>query len=115
MASLESFRRETRAWLEANCPASMRTPMPDDEVVWGGRNPVFRHDDQRIWLERMAARGWTAPGWPRDYGGGGLSPEEVTVLEEEMRALCCRPPLFSFGLTMLGPVLLEYGTEAQRR
>ena len=115
MAALESFRRETRAWLEANCPALMRTPMPDDEVVWGGRNPVFKHPEQKVWLERMAARGWTAPGWSRAWGGGGLSPEECGVLAEEMATLGCRAPLYSFGLSMLGPVLLEYGTEAQRR
>jgi alkylation response protein AidB-like acyl-CoA dehydrogenase len=113
--ALASFRAETRAWLEANCPASMRTPMPEDERVWGGRRAQFRNPDSRIWLERMAARGWTVPTWPRACGGGGLSREEAAVLAEEMAQLNCRTPLFSFGIGMLGPVLLKYGTEAQKQ
>ena len=58
---LETFRAETRAWLEENCPASMRTPMPEDETVWGGRKATFKNPDSKLWLERMASRGWTAP------------------------------------------------------
>jgi acyl-CoA dehydrogenase len=115
MQSLDAFRAETRAWLEANCPASMRTPMPEDEVVWGGRRASFKNPDSKLWLERMAARGWTVPTWPKQYGGGGLSPLEARVLEEEMRRLDCRPPLQSFGIWMLGPVLLEYGSEEQKQ
>ena len=115
MASLEAFRAETRGWLEANCPPVMRTPMPADEIVWAGRNPTYKMPEQKIWLDRMAARGWTAPGWPKQYGGGGLSGPEAQVLEDEMRALGCRTPLQSFGLNMLGPVLLEFGNEAQKQ
>ncbi len=115
MAALETFRTETRAWLEANCPPAMRTPMPEDERVWGGRQPTFKHPDSRLWLERMAGRGWTVPTWPSAYGGGGLSREEATVLSEEMARLNCRTPLTSFGIGMLGPVLLKYGTEAQKQ
>jgi len=115
MAELDAFRAETRAWLEANCPPSMRTPMPEDEVVWGGRRATYKNPDARLWLERMAARGWTVPTWPKHYGGGGLSPAEARALEDEMRRLDCRPPLQSFGIWMLGPVLLEYGTEEQKQ
>ena len=111
---LAAFRAETRAWLIANCPATMRTPMSEDDEVWGGRRPVFDHPDQKTWLERMAARGWTAPTWPREYGGGGLSPAEALVLSEEMRSLGCRRPLKSFGVWMLGPVLLEFASEEQK-
>ena len=114
MANLETFRAETRAWLEANCPASMRTPMPMDEGSAGGRNATYKNPDTKIWLDRMAAKGWTTPTWPTKYGGGGLGKEEAMVLEEEMRALGCRSPLSGMGISMLGPVLLEYGTEAQR-
>lgn len=109
-----AFRAETRAWLEANCPASMRTPMPEDEIVWGGRGFVFKTADQKLWLERMGAKGWTAPTWPAMYGGGGLSTEEAAILAQEMRAMRARPPIFSFGIWMLGPVLLEYASEAQK-
>jgi acyl-CoA dehydrogenase len=113
---LESFRRETRAWLEANCPPEMRQPVVDDtDVCWGGRNFKFKNEAQKLWLERMAARGWTVPEWPKEYGGGGLSKSEARVLREEMAALGCRPPLTSFGISMLGPALLKYGNEAQKR
>ncbi len=115
MTDPETFRAETRAWLDANCPPAMRTPMPDDEIVWGGRRPTFKNPDARVGLERMAVRGWTAPTWPAAYGGGGLSGEEADVLAEEMRRLGCREPLKSFGVTMLGPVLLEFGTPAQKQ
>jgi len=115
MAELEQFRQQTRAWLEANCPASMREPAKGEEdYVWGGTKFTFKHPDQKVWLDRMAEKGWTAPTWPAQYGGGGLSAEEENVLREEMSALNCRSPLISFGISMLGPVLLEYGNEAQK-
>jgi alkylation response protein AidB-like acyl-CoA dehydrogenase len=112
---LASFRAETRAWLAANCPPSMRTPMKEEDEVWGGKNAFFDHPDQKVWLERMAARGFTAPTWPREYAGGGLSPAQALVLAEEMRSLGCRRPLKSFGVWMLGPVLLEFASEEQKR
>src|SRR5262245_15882423 len=113
---LETFRTQTRAWLEANCPPEMRRPMNSEEdLCWGGRNWTFASDAQQAWLERMAARGWTVPEWPRDYGGGGLSAAEARVLAQEMRALGCRSPLASFGIWMLGPALLKFGTEEQKR
>jgi alkylation response protein AidB-like acyl-CoA dehydrogenase len=110
-----SFRAETRAWLEAHCPPEMRRPMTEDDACWGGRRWTFASDAQRQWLQVMAERGWTVPTWPRDYGGGGLSAAEAKVLAAEMRALGCRPPLLSFGIWMLGPALLKFGTEAQKR
>jgi alkylation response protein AidB-like acyl-CoA dehydrogenase len=114
MEELERFREEIRAFLDEACPPSMRTPMPEGEEVWGGRRAVYDHPDQKLWLDRMAARGLTAPTWPREYGGGGLSREEAAILEVELRRLGCRAPLKSFGLWMLGPVLLRYGSEAQK-
>lgn len=115
MSSLEDFRRETRAWLDANCPAAMRTPMLDNELVWGGRTLAFRTEDQRLWFERMRDKGWFCPDWPVEYGGGGLSPEQNAVLEAEMRRLRCRPPQINLGIWMLGPVVLEFCTEEQKR
>ena len=76
---------------------------------------IFQSDAQRQWLERMAAKGWTVPEWPREYGGGGLSRDEAKILRQEMRALNCRSPLDSFGIWMLGPALLKYGSEEQKR
>ena len=116
MADLDTFRRDTRAWLEANAPASMRAPLGEhEEPCWGGRNPIFPSPDVKRWLEVMAARGWTAPTWPAAYGGGGLSRDEARVLAQEMAALRLRPPLVGFGLTMIGPTLLQIGTEELKR
>jgi alkylation response protein AidB-like acyl-CoA dehydrogenase len=113
---LEPFRQETRAWLEANCPPSMRSaPASEADYIWGGRNFVFKNPDAKLWLEKMAERGWTAPTWPREYGGGGLSPQENAILQAELRRIKARPPLMSFGIWMFGPVLLEYGSEEQKR
>ncbi|MFN4287106.1 MAG: acyl-CoA dehydrogenase family protein [Brevundimonas sp.] len=116
MADLETFRQETRLWLEQNCPPEMRTPvLSEEDYCWGGRKWQFRSPGEKLWLERMAARGWTAPEWPREYGGGGLSREEAKVLASEMRRIKARPPLASFGIWMLGPALLAFGTEEQKR
>lgn len=112
---LETFRAETRAWLEENCPASMRTPMPEDETVWGGRKATFKNPDSKLWLERMASRGWTAPTWPAAYGGGGLSADENKILQQELGRIQARPALNSFGLWMLGPALLEFASEEQKQ
>ena len=112
---LQAFRAETRAWLEENCPAEMRSaPRSDDDACWGGRKWTFASEAQKQWLERMAARGWTVPEWPKEYGGGGLSKDEARVLAQEMRRIRARPPLSSFGIWMLGPALLKYGNEAQK-
>jgi alkylation response protein AidB-like acyl-CoA dehydrogenase len=114
-AALDAFRSATRDWLETNCPPAMRTPLNEKEVVWGGRDAQFPNEDARLWLERMGERGWTAPTWPRAYGGGGLSPAENAVLQDEMKRIGARAPLWSFGLWMFGPVLLEFGSEAQKQ
>lgn len=111
---ISDFRASTRAWLETQCPAEMRQPMAhENDAVWGGRIPKLSAA-QKQWLDAMSGRGWTVPTWPKEYGGGGLSHEEAKVLAQEMAALGCRPPLLSFGIWMLGPALLKFGTEAQK-
>ncbi|MGB5079001.1 MAG: acyl-CoA dehydrogenase family protein [Sphingorhabdus sp.] len=115
MSDLESLRAEVRAWLEENCPAEMRTPVKGDEdICWGGRHFVFQSEAQKLWLERCAAKGYTVPDWPKAYGGAGLSPQETKILRQEMARLGCRSPLNSFGIWMLGPALLKFGTEEQK-
>ena len=115
MSDLDIFRTEARTWLEENCPAEMRTDMKSyDDACWGGRNFVFASEAQKTWLERMAAKGWTVPTWPKEYGGAGLSRKEESVLLQEMRRINARSPLSSFGIWMLGPALLKFGTEAQK-
>lgn len=114
---LDAFRGEVKAWLEANYPAELRDPKAksDPEAVWGGRAFAGSSDPQIAWLGKMAEKGWTAPTWPKAYGGGGLSPAEARVLEQELNAGRYRAPLASFGVWMLGPVLLEYGSEEQKQ
>ena len=115
MSELDTFRMDARAWLEANCPAEMRTPMKSDkDACWGGRNFEFQSDAQKTWLERMVAQGWTVPTWPKEYGGAGLSRKEEIVLLQEMKRINARNPLSSFGIWMLGPALLKFGTDAQK-
>src|SRR3990172_10246307 len=113
MTDPEGFRKETRAWLDASCPMSMRwsadrtgNAAAGDDLVWGGRKWQWADADSKRWLEVMAERGWTAPTWPRGYGGGGLSKQEAKILAEEMAKLRLRPPLTGFGLSMIGPLLL---------
>lgn len=114
--NMNQFRAETRAWIEHNCPPEMRQPVQTEEdVCWGGRNPTFSCDAQKRWFNAMVARGWTAPDWPSEYGGGGLNPEQAKILREELARVDARPPLSSFGIWMLGPALLKYGTEEQKR
>lgn len=116
MADLETFRAETRSWLEANCPPEMREPVRDEsDIYWGGRRATFKNDAQKAWLEACVAKGYTVPAWPREYGGAGLSPAEAKVLREEMGRINARPPLSSFGIWMLGPALLHFGTEGQKQ
>lgn len=112
---LQIFRQETRAWLEENCPKSMRQPIKSEQdLFWGGQNPVYTHPDQKIWFERMYEKGWIVPYWPRKYGGGGLNKAENKILLEEMTRLNCRKPLSSFGIWMLGPALLKFASEEQK-
>jgi len=109
---LKQFKSEVRAWLEANCPESMRQPYRSEvDVCWGGRNWKFQSDDQQAWLQRMAEKGWTAPSWPIRYGGGGLDREHAKILKQELKRIDARAPLYSFGISMIGPALLKYGSE----
>ncbi|HLF29848.1 MAG TPA: acyl-CoA dehydrogenase family protein [Xanthomonadales bacterium] len=112
MTELVSFRAAVRDWLEQHCPASMRKPMVSEaDLCWGGRKYKFQSEEQELWLRCMAEKGWTAPTWPAEYGGGGLDRTHVKVLQEEMQAIGARTPLYSFGLHMIGPALLKYGSE----
>jgi acyl-CoA dehydrogenase len=114
MIDLQAFRQDTRAWLAENCPASMRTPMIPGEEIAGGSKRRSSNPEAYIWLQRMAAKGWTVPTWPVAYGGAGLDKAQFLILLEELQAIHARPPLGGMGVTMLGPTLLEYGTEDQK-
>ncbi len=111
----DEFRAELRDWLESNAPDSLKG-MGNSvlEGVWGGRTPHFPHPDQEAWLERAVSRGLTAPTWPKAYGGAEFTPAENKILREEIARLEVPAPLIGFGLTMIGPTLLRFGTEAQK-
>jgi len=117
MADLDAFRQQTGEWLDENAPDALRGHVfaSEGDGNWGGRRATFDPPEMGVWLERMAGRGWTAPTWPAEYGGGGLSNAEAKVLREELAARKLPPPLIGFGLEMIGPTLLRYGTEEQKR
>lgn len=114
MTERDLFRQEVREWLEAHCPVSQRQPIIREEQIWAGSRVAFSSEEAKAWFEAMRDRGWTAPTWPTEYGGGGLDTEQARVLEQEMIRLGCRPPLYDMGLWMLGPALLNFGSEAQK-
>jgi len=109
--SLEAFRVEARSWLEANCPPGARGI---GQVPTGSTKITITHPDVQLWLERMSEKGWTVPTWPEAYGGAGLGTAELVVLVEEMKRIDARPPLGGMGTSMIGPTLLEYGTDEQK-
>lgn len=110
-SNLEAFRAEARAYMEQHCPPSMRNRAVHFEDAF----EVYDTDDARSWQQAMAERGWTAPMWPTEYGGGGLDRAHLRILLQEQADMKALPPAVGMGLVMIGPTLLEYGTEDQRR
>lgn len=115
MEALETFRQETREWLEANYPDGMKLPLSMRGNFEGGYKQKLPHPDIRVWVDRMAEKGWTVPTWPKEYGGAALSKEENKILREEMARLGCRAPIWGHGIHTVGPTLFDYGTEEQRQ
>ena len=111
----EEFRSEVRQWLQDNCPESQRQPITAEEQFWGGRRGEFPSEDARLWFQRVRDKGWIAPEWPAQYGGGGLSAEQGKIIKDEMKRINARTPVYSIGIWMLGPAILEYGNEEQKQ
>jgi alkylation response protein AidB-like acyl-CoA dehydrogenase len=109
-ADLDAFRAEAREWLEANFPKSLANA--ETAMIPGGEKPT---GDALVWKQRMADKGWGAPTWPAQYGGGGLSGAQARVLQQEMDRLGAYNPVAGMGTSMFGPTLLEYGTEDQKQ
>jgi alkylation response protein AidB-like acyl-CoA dehydrogenase len=113
--NLDSFRSEARSWLETNFPRSLVGRASEYMVVEG---EVRIEGDALAWRQALASKGWGTPTWPREYGGGGLSQLEARVLQEEMSSVGAFNPiplLAGMGVTMVGPTILEYGTEDQKQ
>ena len=110
MSETTEFRDETRAWLQENCPPGARGP---GVIPWGSRK-VELPTDSRIWLENMAAKGWTVPTWPKAYGGAELDSAQYLILLEELQRINARSPLVGRGVNYIGPTILEFGTDEQK-
>jgi alkylation response protein AidB-like acyl-CoA dehydrogenase len=108
--NLDKFREECRFWLQENCPDGARG---EGFIPWGSQK-IELEPDTALWLQRMAAKGWTVPTWPKKYGGGGLSREEYMVLQQEMQRIHARSPLTGRGVNYIGPTVLEFGTDSQK-
>ncbi len=115
LPDLSELKNTVVKWLEQNCPDEMRTPMPMEEAVWGGRKEKFIAPKSREWMQAVADKGWLAPAWPESYGGAGLTPQEARLIQKEMQAFGCRPPIMSLGIHMMGPTIMEFGTEKQKQ
>jgi alkylation response protein AidB-like acyl-CoA dehydrogenase len=109
--NLEAFRAEARDWLAANFPPSLK-----GHAMLAMMGVTKDDSDIAKWRRALGGKGWTAPTWPKQYGGGGLSVPEARVLQDEMRKIGAFQPLgFGMGITMIGPTILDYGTEEQKR
>ena len=98
-----SFRAMVRSWVEANYPPEIRNP--PKRLHWA---------ENKVWYFKLAEKGWLAPSWPREYGGMGLSSaKQLILIEEFVRHGCARTN--DHGIVMVGPLLIQHGTEAQRQ
>ncbi len=112
-SELSDFRESARAWLSENFPAALA----GKSVGMEGESLAGLGDELRQWRESLADQGWGAPTWPREYGGAGLTHPQVKVLNQEMEkvgAFNPIPMMAGMGVTMVGPTVLEYGTEEQK-
>ena len=110
----EQFRIDLRVWLEEQAPRTLwGTVSTPFQGHWGGRNSGFETRDHQLWFERCLAQGWTAPSWPREYGGAAMSSAHHRVFVEELRSRGLPLPLVGFGLTMIGPILLVAGDDVR--
>lgn len=108
--SLAAFQGEVRSWLSANFPKALKGKKPSEHEEARPLTP-----DELSWRKAMGEKGWGTPTWPREYAGGGLSFAEARVLAEEMARAGAYNPIGGSGVSMFGPTLLEYGSEAQKR
>ena len=112
---LETFREEAKNWLAENFPTSLAGRAG---AVLGAESVDRSNPDLDVWIDRLGEKGWGTPTWPAEYGGGGLSQLQAQILNQEMDAIGAFNPLIitaGMGITMVGPTILEYGTEDQKK
>jgi alkylation response protein AidB-like acyl-CoA dehydrogenase len=100
----EAFATEIRAWLADNLEAPPAFASLDDEVAWGRR-----------WQAKLAADRWVGIHWPSEYGGRGASPVEVAIYNMEYARARAPQPVNRVGVNNVGPTLLAFGTDEQKR
>ena len=98
----EDFRATVRRFFEHNYPEALR--YPKRRLRWA---------EIRDWTLKLSAQGWLAPSWPVRYGGMGLAPEKlIAFIEEQERHGVARAP--DMGMSMVGPLLIQHGSDEQR-
>ncbi len=101
----ESFRQEVREFMRDNLDPALQR-----KVALGLR---LDRPDYAAWYGKLQQKGWATPGWPREYGGPGWSHLQKYIFDEET-SLACAPRIIASGINMLGPVLMAFGTPAQK-
>lgn len=113
MSEFDQFRQDVRSWIQDNFPKSLAGNNP---AVVGYADELA--EDHDVWRLRLADQGWGAPTWPRAYGGAGLSQREEKIINDELTAANAFNPIPGkalMGVTMVGPTILDYGTEEQKK
>ena len=108
---LDDFRAEVRAWIGENFPAALRDKF-EEYYQLQPRYPDGA--DWKLWKDRVVAKGWGTPGWPKEVGGGGLPTPKARIVLQELADCGAFNPMTGMGTTMLGPTLLEYGSDEQK-
>ena len=109
-SDLDAFRTEVRDWVAANFPPSLKGKGPAI-----GPERANESADQKAWRLAVGEKGWGVPTYPKAYGGGGLSPAEARVVNQEFGRAGAYNPIVGMGTMMFGPTLLEYGNEEQKK
>ena len=113
MSEQHVFRADVKQWIAENFPRTL-----------AGQNPATvgyaatLEADHELWRQRLAEKGWGAPTWPKEYGGAGLSQSEERIITDELsdaNAFNPIPNIALMGVTMVGPTILDYGTEEQKK